>query len=124
MMAQAAMDCWLTAGRFSDRFEMKLALKMKASRALAVNSGSSANLAALSALTSPKLGDRRLVAGDEVITAAAGFPTTINPILQNGLLPVLVDSRLSDANIDPDQVEAAIGPRSRAIMARVRRFTL
>jgi CDP-6-deoxy-D-xylo-4-hexulose-3-dehydrase len=117
MMAQAAMDCWLTAGRFSDRFEMKLALKMKASRALAVNSGSSANLAALSALTSPKLGDRRLVAGDEVITAAAGFPTTINPILQNGLLPVLVDSRLSDANIDPDQVEAAIGPRTRAIMA-------
>lgn len=116
-MAQAAMDCWLTAGRFSDRFEMRLAARMGASRALAVNSGSSANLAALSALTSPKLGDRRLVQGDEVVTAAAGFPTTINPILQNGLVPVLVDSNMRDCNIDCDQVEAAIGPRTKAIMA-------
>lgn len=117
MMTEAAMDCWLTAGRFADRFEMRLAARMGASRSLAVNSGSSANLAALSALTSPKLGSRRLLPGDEVVTAAAGFPTTINPILQNGLMPVLVDSRLSDANIDPDQVEAAIGPRTKAIMA-------
>jgi CDP-6-deoxy-D-xylo-4-hexulose-3-dehydrase len=117
MMTEAAMDCWLTAGRFSDRFEMRLALKLGAARALAVNSGSSANLVALSALTSPKLGDRRMVAGDEVVTAAAGFPTTINPILQNGLVPVLVDSNVDDGNIDCDQVEASIGPRTKAIMA-------
>lgn len=117
MMTEAAMDCWLTAGRFSDRFEMRLATKLGAAKALAVNSGSSANLAALSALTSPKLGARQLLPGDEVITAAAGFPTTINPILQNGLIPVLVDSRLADGNIDCDQVEAAVGPRTKAIMA-------
>jgi CDP-6-deoxy-D-xylo-4-hexulose-3-dehydrase len=117
MLTEAAMDCWLTAGRFSDRFEMRLAAKLGAARALAVNSGSSANLAALSALTSPKLGERRLTLGDEVITAAAGFPTTINPILQNGLIPVLVDSRLDDGNIDCDQVELAVGPRTKAIMA-------
>lgn len=117
MMTQAAMDCWLTAGRFCAQFETELAKKLGARKALAVNSGSSANLAALSALTSPKLGERALQAGDEVVTAAAGFPTTINPIFQNGLVPVLVDSRLADANIDCDQVEDSIGPRTKAIMA-------
>ena len=117
LMAEAAMDCWLTAGRFSDEFEAKLGARLGAARLLAVNSGSSANLAALSSLTSPERGARRLRAGDEVVTAAAGFPTTINPILQNGLVPVLVDSRLDDCNIDCDQVEAAIGPKTRAIMA-------
>lgn len=117
LMAEAAMDCWLTAGRFSDEFEAKLGARLGAARLLAVNSGSSANLAALSALTSPAHGARRLKAGDEVVTAAAGFPTTINPILQNGMIPVLVDSRLDDCNIDCDQVEAAIGAKTRAIMA-------
>lgn len=117
LMTDAAMDCWLTAGRFSDEFESRLAKILGTARVLAVNSGSSANLAALSALTSPSLGERRLKPGNEVITAAAGFPTTINPILQNGLVPVLVDSRLDDGNIDCDQVEKAIGPNTKAIMA-------
>jgi CDP-6-deoxy-D-xylo-4-hexulose-3-dehydrase len=117
MMTEAAMDCWLTAGRFADLFEIELARKLGVARALAVNSGSSANLAALSALTSYKLGERRLLPGDEVITAAAGFPTTINPILQNGLFPVFVDSRLEDANIDANLVEQAVGTRTKAIMA-------
>lgn len=116
-MVHASLDGWLTAGRFSQKFERDLAMKLGASRAIAVNSGSSANLIALTTLTSPKLGDRALRAGDEVITAAAGFPTTINPILQNQLVPVLVDSNLNDGNINVDQIEAAIGPKTRAIMA-------
>ena len=86
------------------------------SDALLVNSGSSANLVALTALTSPKLGDRRLKPGDEVITVAAGFPTTVAPILQNGLVPVFVDVNLGDYTADPDQLREAIGPRTRAIM--------
>jgi CDP-6-deoxy-D-xylo-4-hexulose-3-dehydrase len=116
-LVHASLDLWLTAGRFSDRFEADLATWFGAAKAIAVNSGSSANLVALSTLTSPQLGDRALRKGDEVITAAAGFPTTVNPILQNGLVPVFVDSELSSGNIDVSLIEAAIGPRTRAIMA-------
>ncbi|MES2940140.1 MAG: lipopolysaccharide biosynthesis protein RfbH [Pseudomonadota bacterium] len=116
-LVEASLDLWLTAGRFSDRFEAQIAAWFGASKAIAVNSGSSANLVALSTLTSPQLGDRALRKGDEVITAAAGFPTTVNPILQNGLVPVFVDSELGSGNIDVRLIEAAIGPRTRAIMA-------
>jgi CDP-6-deoxy-D-xylo-4-hexulose-3-dehydrase len=115
-MVDAALDGWLTTGRFNDEFEQKIAARIGVARALTVNSGSSANLLALSALTSPLLGDRALKPGDEVITAAAGFPTTINPILQNGLVPVFVDSALPAYNPDPAAIAAAIGPRTRAIM--------
>ncbi len=116
-LVEAGLDLWLTAGRFSDDFEARLARWFGVSKAIAVNSGSSANLVALSALTSPQLGERALRKGDEVITAAAGFPTTVNPILQNGLVPVFVDSDLATGNIDVALIEAAIGPRTRAIMA-------
>ena len=115
-LVDAALDGWLTTGRFNDEFERLIAQRIGVKRAITTNSGSSANLLALSALTSPLLGERALHAGDEVITAAAGFPTTINPILQNGLIPVFVDSELPTCNPSPQAVEAAIGPRSRAIM--------
>lgn len=117
LLVQASLDLWLTAGRFSDQFEGAIAQYFGATRAIAVNSGSSANLVALSALTSPQLGKRALQPGDEVITPAAGFPTTVNPILQNGLVPVFIDSELTTGNLDGRLVEAAIGPRTRAIMA-------
>lgn len=116
-LVEASLDLWLTAGRFSDRFEAQIAAWFGAAKAIAVNSGSSANLVALTTLTSPQLGERALRKGDEVITAAAGFPTTVNPILQNGLVPVFVDSELGTGNIDVRLIEAAIGPRTRAIMA-------
>src|SRR5271154_6743220 len=90
-LIEASLDAWLTTGRFAALFEREFAAFMGTRCASLVNSGSSSNLAALSCLTSPSLGDRRLKAGDEVITVAAGFPTTINPILQNGLVPVFVD---------------------------------
>ncbi len=115
-LVDAALDGWLTTGRFNDAFEQKLAGFLGVRHALTCNSGSSANLLALSALTSPALGERALQAGDEVITAAAGFPTTVNPILQNGLVPVFVDSHIPTYNPTPAAIEAAIGPRSRAIM--------
>ena len=115
-LVDAALDGWLTTGRFNDEFERLIAQRIGVKRALTTNSGSSANLLALSALTSPLLGARALHAGDEVITAAAGFPTTINPILQNGLTPVFVDSELPTYNPSPQAVEAAIGTRTRAIM--------
>lgn len=115
-LVDAALDGWLTTGRFNDEFEKQIAARIGVARALTVNSGSSANLLALSALTSPLLGERALKPGDEVITAAAGFPTTINPILQNGLVPVFVDSALPTYNPDAATVAAAIGPRTRAIM--------
>lgn len=115
-MVDAALDGWLTTGRFNDEFEKRIAARIGVARALTVNSGSSANLLALSALTSPLLGERALRSGDEVITAAAGFPTTINPILQNGLVPVFVDSDLPTYNPGAQAIAAAIGPRSRAIM--------
>lgn len=115
-MVDAALDGWLTTGRFNDEFEGLIAARIGVKRALTTNSGSSANLLALSALTSPLLGARALKPGDEVITAAAGFPTTINPILQNGLIPVFVDSSLPGYNPTVEVIESAIGPQTRAIM--------
>ncbi len=115
-LVDAALDGWLTTGRFNDEFEKQIAARIGVARALTVNSGSSANLLALSALTSPLLGERAIKPGDEVITAAAGFPTTINPILQNGLVPVFVDSALPTYNPGVETIAAAIGPRTRAIM--------
>lgn len=115
-LVDSSLDFYLTASRFTEQFEAGIADYLNLSDALFVNSGSSANLVALTALTSPKLGERRLKPGDEVITVAAGFPSTVSPIVQNGLVPVFVDVRLSDYNADPDQLRAAISPRTRAIM--------
>lgn len=115
-MVDAALDGWLTAGRFNDKFEKRLAEYLGVKHLITVNSGSSANLVAFNALTSPKLGDRAIIAGDEVITVAAGFPTTVNPILQFGAIPVFVDVDIGTYNIDANRVEEAIGPRTRAIM--------
>jgi CDP-4-dehydro-6-deoxyglucose reductase, E1 len=114
-LVDASLDFFLTANRFSDRFESEFADFMGVSDALLVNSGSSANLVALSSLTSPKLKDRRLQQGDEVITVAAGFPTTVGPIVQNQLVPVFVDINLGDYTAIPERVAEAIGPRTRAI---------
>ncbi len=115
-LVDASLDFWLTTGRFARDFERDFAAWWGLKHCLLVNSGSSANLAALTALTSPQLGERRLRAGDEVVTCAAGFPTTVAPILQNGLVPVYVDAHLPTYNADPVALEAAIGPRTRAIM--------
>lgn len=115
-LVDSSLDFWLTTGRYAREFEEKFAAWMGVKHCLLVNSGSSANLVALSALTSPKLGDKRLVPGDEVITVAAGFPTTVNPIFQNQLVPVFVDVKLPSYDIDVDQLEAALSPRTRAIM--------
>ena len=112
----SVLDCWFTTGRFAEDFERKLARFVGVRSASFVNSGSSANLVALSALTSPKLGGRRLKPGDEVITVAAGFPTTVNPILQNRLVPVFVDVTLPTYEIDVSQLEAARSEKTRAIM--------
>lgn len=116
LMVEASLDGWLTTGRFNDEFEKRLAQFLGVSHAITVNSGSSANLVAFSALTSPKLGDRAIKPGDEVIGVAAGFPTTVNPILQFGAVPVFVDIELGTYNVDASKVEAAIGPRTKAIM--------
>lgn len=115
-LTHATLDFWLTTGRFADQFETQLARTVGVRHALLCNSGSSANLLALAALTSPSLGDDRLLPGDEVVTVAAGFPTTVNPILQNGLTPVFVDIELGTYDADPARIAAAIGPRTRAIM--------
>jgi CDP-4-dehydro-6-deoxyglucose reductase, E1 len=115
-LVDASLDFFLTANRYADRFESEFADYMGVSNALLVNSGSSANLVALTTLTSPKLGDRRLKPGDEVITVAAGFPTTLGPILQNNLAPVFVDVNLGDYGAIPDRLREAVGPRTRAIM--------
>lgn len=114
-MIDASLDMWLTTGRFNKEFEKKFAKYLGIKYALTTNSGSSANLLALSALTSHKLGDRRLKKGDEVISVAAGFPTTINPILQQGLVPVFVDCEIGTYNIDAEKIEEAISPRTKAI---------
>jgi CDP-6-deoxy-D-xylo-4-hexulose-3-dehydrase len=111
----AVLDFWLTAGRFTNEFERGLAEYLQLEYAMLVNSGSSANLLALTALTSHLLGGRRLRPGDEVVTAAAGFPTTVNPIIQNGMIPVFVDIEVGTYNVRPENVEAAIGPKTRAI---------
>ena len=115
MLIDASLDLWLTSGRFTDQFETKLAQVTQSQFAWLVNSGSSANLLALATLTSPKLGERALRPGDEVITVAAGFPTTVNPILQNGLVPVFLDVDLPTYNIDSSQLEAARSSRTRAV---------
>ncbi len=115
-LVDSALDFWLTTGRFNAAFEARLARILGRKHVLTVNSGSSANLVAVSALTSPLLGERALRPGDEVITCATGFPTTINPLLQNGLVPVFVDIHIPTYNIDPAQIEAALSPRTRAIV--------
>ena len=115
-MTEAVLDGWLTTGRFNDAFEKRLAKYLGRRAVLTTNSGSSANLVAFSALTSPRLGDRAIKPGDEVIGVAAGFPTTVNPILQFGAVPVFVDVELPTYNIDPSKIEAAIGPKTKAIM--------
>lgn len=115
-LVDAGLDFYLTASRYTEEFEAGMAAYLGVSDALLVNSGSSATLAALTALTSPKLGDRRLKPGDEVLTVAAGFPATVAPIVQNGLVPVFVDVRLADYNADPEALRAAVSDRTRAIM--------
>jgi CDP-6-deoxy-D-xylo-4-hexulose-3-dehydrase len=115
-LVDAGLDFYLTANRYAERFEAEFADYLGLSNALLVNSGSSANLVALTALTSPKLKDRRLKPGDEVITTACGFPTTLNPILQNKLVPVFVDVNLGDYTAIPERLAGAIGPKTKAIM--------
>lgn len=115
-LVDASLDFWLTTGRYAAQFEREFARWLGVRCAVLCNSGSSANLLALSALTSPKLGERRLKPGDEVITVAAGFPTTLNPILQNNCVPVFLDIERGTHNIDTRLLEDAIGPRTRAIM--------
>lgn len=115
-MVEASLDGWLTTGRFNDQFEAALARVLGVRHVSTVNSGSSANLIAFSALTSPRLGDRAIRPGDEVIGVAAGFPTTVNPILQFGAVPVFVDIDIPTYNVDASLLEAAISPKTKAIM--------
>ncbi len=115
-VVDSALDGWFTTGRFAKEFERRLAKFVGVRSASLVNSGSSANLAALSALTSPKLGARQLKPGDEVLTVAAGFPTTVNPIFQNRLVPVFVDVTLPTYEIDATKLEAAYSPKMKAVM--------
>lgn len=115
-MVEASLDGWLTTGRFNDQFEKELAEFIGIKHLITVNSGSSANLVAFSTLTSPKLGNRAIKRGDEVIGVAAGFPTTVNPIVQFGAVPVFVDVDLSTHNVNADLIEAAITPKTKAIM--------
>ncbi|USX26768.1 lipopolysaccharide biosynthesis protein RfbH [Oxalobacteraceae bacterium OTU3CINTB1] len=116
LMVEASLDAWLTTGRFNDQFEAKLAKMIGVEFLITVNSGSSANLVAFNTLTSPKLGPRAIQPGDEVIGVAAGFPTTVNPIIQFGAIPVFVDVELGTYNIDVTKLEAAISPKTKAIM--------
>jgi CDP-4-dehydro-6-deoxyglucose reductase, E1 len=115
-LIDAGLDFFLTANRYAERFETEFAEYLGLSNAVLVNSGSSANLIALTALTSPKLKDRRLKPGDEVLTVACGFPTTLNPILQNQLIPVFVDVNFGDYTAIPERLAEAIGPKTKAIM--------
>ena len=114
-MVEASLDGWLTTGRFNTKFEAELAKYLGVKHLITVNSGSSANLVAFSALTSPKLGERAIQAGDEVISVAAGFPTTINPILQQGAVPVFLDVEIPTYNIDVTKLEQAISPKTKAV---------
>jgi CDP-6-deoxy-D-xylo-4-hexulose-3-dehydrase len=116
LMVDAALDGWLTTGRFNEEFQQRLAEYLGVAHVLTVNSGSSANLVAFSTLTSPRLGERAIRPGDEVIGVAAGFPTTVNPILQFGAVPVFVDVELATHNIDAAKIEAAITPKTKAIL--------
>jgi CDP-4-dehydro-6-deoxyglucose reductase, E1 len=115
-MVDASLDGWLTTGRFNEEFEKKLAEFIGVKHAITVNSGSSANLVAFSTLTSPKLGSRAIQKGDEIIGVAAGFPTTVNPIIQFGAIPVFVDVDPRTHNIDSEKIESAISPKTKAIM--------
>jgi CDP-6-deoxy-D-xylo-4-hexulose-3-dehydrase len=115
-LVDSSLDFWLTTGRFAAQFEKQFARWFGVRTATLVNSGSSADLLAVTALTSPKLGDRRLQPGDEVITVAAGFPTTVNPIIQNGLVPVFVDEHIPTYNIDVTKLEEARSERTRAVV--------
>ncbi len=115
-LVDASLDFWLTTGRFAAQFEREFARIFGLNHAVLVNSGSSANLVALSCLTSPSLGERQLLPGDEVITVAAGFPTTVNPIIQNGLIPVFVDVTIPTYNVDVAMLEEAVSPRTKAVM--------
>lgn len=116
LMVEASLDGWLTTGRFNTAFEKRLSEYIGVSHVLTTTSGSSANLLALTALTSPKLGARQLKPGDEVITVAAGFPTTVNPIIQNGLIPVFVDVEIPTYNVNASLIEGAITDKTKAIM--------
>lgn len=116
LMVEASLDGWLTTGRFNAEFEKKLAEFIGVKHLITVNSGSSANLVAFSTLTSSKLGERAIKKGDEVIGVAAGFPTTVNPIVQFGAVPVFVDVEMSTHNINTDLIESAITPKTKAIM--------
>ena len=115
-LVDASLDFWLTTGRYAHQFELEFARFLGIRHAILCNSGSSANLLALSALTSHELGERRVAPGDEVIAVAAGFPTTVNPIIQNGLVPVFLDIDLGTYNVDVRRLEEAIGPRTKAVM--------
>ena len=115
-MVEASLDGWLTTGRFNDQFEKELAEFIGVKHLITVNSGSSANLVAFNTLTSPKLGPRAIQKGDEVIGVAAGFPTTVNPIVQFGAVPVFVDVDLKTHNVNADLIEAAITPKTKAVM--------
>ena len=115
-MVDASLDGWLTTGRFNEQFEKKLAEFIGVKHLITVNSGSSANLVAFSTLTSPRLGNRAIKKGDEVIGVAAGFPTTVNPIVQFGAIPVFVDVEMETHNINADLIESAITPKTKAIM--------
>ena len=115
-LVDSSLDFWLTAGRFADRFESEFAAFLGVRYSLLTNSGSSSNLLAIAALTSTRLGERRIQPGDEVISVAAGFPTTVNPILQHGAIPVFLDVDIPTYNIDITHLEEAITPRTRALM--------
>jgi CDP-6-deoxy-D-xylo-4-hexulose-3-dehydrase len=116
LLVDSSLDFWLTAGRYAETFEERFAEFLGVRHSILCNSGSSANLLAVCALTSERLGDRRLRPGDEVLTVAAAFPTTVNPLLQNGLVPVFVDVGLGTYDVDTTALAQAVGPRTRAIM--------
>ncbi|GAC1403771.1 MAG: lipopolysaccharide biosynthesis protein RfbH [Candidatus Velthaea sp.] len=115
-LVDSSLDFWLTTGRYAERFERDFARWFGIRECILVNSGSSANLCAIAALTSRELGDRRLQPGDEIITAAAGFPTTVNPIVQMGAIPVFIDSELTTFNADLDQLERGLSPKTKAVI--------
>lgn len=116
-LVDSALDFWLTAGRYTERFEKEFADYLGVRYASLVNSGSSANLLAFMALTSPLLQDRRILPGDEIITVAAGFPTTVSPLIQYGAIPVFIDVTIPQYNLDASMLEAALSPRTKAVMA-------
>ena len=115
-LVDSALDFWLTTGEYAFKFEKEFAAFLQVKHCSLTNSGSSANLLAFAALTSPELGDRRIKKGDEVITVAAGFPTTVAPIIQSGAVPVFVDVTLPSYNIDPAKLAPALSPKTKAVM--------